>query len=69
MVCINEQALQNLSLIVNLAKMIQIKSAESIDDTKGYFPSFLWILRDASLQMKDKQGNELSTKRYLERSL
>ena len=39
---IDESALQNLSLIVNLSKQIQVKSGQtSIEDISNYFPSFL----------------------------
>lgn len=78
---IDEGALQNLSLIVNLAKEIQVKkttgsnsggasalemSEEEIAET---FPSFLWVLRDFALQLKDSQGNRISSKDYLENAL
>ena len=67
---IDESALQNLSLIVNLSKQIQVKSGQtSIEDISNYFPSFLWILRDFALKLVDSQGNNISTKEYLENSL
>ena len=67
---IDESALQNLSLIVNLSKQIQVKSGQaSVDDISTYFPSFLWILRDFALKLIDSQGNPISTKEYLENAL
>ena len=70
---IDESALQNLSLIVNLAKEIQIKSKSSLeadaDDIALYFPSFLWIVRDFVLRLIDQNGNSITAKEYLENSL
>ncbi len=47
---IDEQALNNLSLIINLAKEIQLKSQGGAgngdlekDDPSGFFPNFLWV--------------------------
>lgn len=67
---IDESSLQNLSLIVNLTKQIQVKAGQnSIEDISAYFPSFLWVLRDFALKLVDSQGNYISTKDYLENAL
>lgn len=69
---IDENALNSLSLIINLAKDIQIKSNSKQDDEETiaqYFPSFLWVVRDFALQLKDNKGNPISARDYLERSL
>lgn len=67
---IDENALSNLSLIVNLSKQIQTRSgSSSLEDIHEYFPSFLWVLRDFALRLVDSQGNTISTKDYLENSL
>ena len=71
---IDEQALQNLSLVVNLTKHIQIKSsgvAEELDpeEYSKYFPSFMWVIRDFALQLEDKNGDKISSKDYLETAL
>lgn len=46
---IDEQALNSLSLIINLAKEIQMKSQGGSDlekdDLSGFFPNFLWVLK------------------------
>jgi hypothetical protein len=52
---IDEAALSNLSLIVNMSKELQIKS-EVMGETDPeefakYFPTFLWIVRDFSLKL------------------
>ncbi len=51
---IDENAIQNLSLIVNLTKNIQIKSdndpeGAEFEDFAKFFPSFYWVVRDFSL--------------------
>lgn len=69
---IDENALNNLSLIVNLAKDIQFKSAGSQgenEDMSQHFPSFLWIIRDFALRLVDGANNQITPKEYLENSL
>ena len=53
---IDENALQNLSLIVNLSNQLQINSNKGIEDADPeefakYFPSFLWVVRDFALKL------------------
>ena len=66
---IDENALQNLSLIVNLSKEIQIKSrkiqdgiCEDPEELARYFPSFMWVVRDFSLKLLDTYGNQINSK-------
>ncbi|CAG9318600.1 unnamed protein product [Blepharisma stoltei] len=69
---IDENALTNLSLIVNLTKSLQIRASDSgldVDEVSAYFPSFLWVLRDFALQLIDPAGNPITSKEYLENSL
>jgi chromosome segregation ATPase len=70
---IDEEALQNLSLVVNLTKHIHIKSQQTEDidyeDYAAYFPAFLWVVRDFTLQLIDQDGNSLTAKEYLEKAL
>ncbi|KRX05422.1 P-loop containing nucleoside triphosphate hydrolase [Pseudocohnilembus persalinus] len=70
---IDENAIQNLSLVVNLTKHIQIKSNGSEEcDSEEYsqhFPSFFWVIRDFSLQLCDQEGEPITAKEYLEKSL
>ena len=70
---IDENALQNLSFVVNLTKHIHIKS-QQMDDPDGeeyaaYFPSFMWVVRDFSLQLVSPEGDPIPPKEYLERAL
>ena len=69
---IDESALQNLSLVVNLTKHIQIKSnqAKGLEDIDAeeysvYLPSFLWVVRDFALQLLDAEGDPITSKEYL----
>ena len=58
---IDENAINSLSLIINLSKELQIKS-EVIgecdpDEIQKYFPQFLWVVRDFALRLIDQEGN------------
>jgi len=53
---IDENALQNLSLIVNLSNQLQSvnkKEGSDIEEMSKYFPSFLWVVRDFALKLID----------------
>jgi hypothetical protein len=70
---IDENAINSLSLIINLSKELQIKSEllgeADPEDIQKYFPSFLWVVRDFSLRLTDQQQNAITCKQYLENSL
>ena len=69
---IDENALQTISLIVNLSNQIRIKEKEKsvdVDKIPDYFPSFLWVVRDFSLRLADDNGNEITSSEYLENAL
>lgn len=71
---IDENALSSLSLVINLTKHIHLKSTgvqEDIDPEEyaQYFPSFLWVVRDFSLQLMDQEGEPITSKEYLEKAL
>lgn len=71
---IDESALQNLNLVVSLTKHIHIKSqgkSEDIDpeEYSKYFPAFMWVVRDFTLQLVDEAGEIISSKEYLEKAL
>ena len=76
---IDENALNNLSLIVNLSKSLKLNNNnnnnlfndienDSVDLNK-YFPVMLWILRDFILKLEDQEGNVITAKQYLENAL
>jgi len=82
---IDETALNNLSLIVNLSKSLKlrensnskknsnlfndIENDDSNVDLNKYFPVMLWILRDFILKLEDQEGNVITAKQYLENAL
>lgn len=68
---IDENALQSLSLITNLAKDVKIRNEgdPTEDELAEAFPSFLWVIRDFVLEMEDQNGVKISSKQYLENSL
>jgi hypothetical protein len=65
---IDENAINTLNLIINLAKDIESKSGRSGEDA-SHFPSFLWVVRDFTLKLVDKLGHDLTAKEYLESAL
>eukprot|EP00960_Hanusia_phi_P037832 753141-Hanusia_phi.AAC.2 len=73
---IDESALNNLSLVVELTKHIRTKSdreaggePETGAEFANFFPHFLWVVRDFTLMLVDENGNPFSSKQYLERAL
>eukprot|EP00826_Nyctotherus_ovalis_P034713 TRINITY_DN2912_c0_g5_i1.p1 TRINITY_DN2912_c0_g5~~TRINITY_DN2912_c0_g5_i1.p1 ORF type:complete len:806 (-),score=295.59 TRINITY_DN2912_c0_g5_i1:353-2770(-) len=68
---IDENALNSLSLVVNIAKSLQTKNSGTGNEEEfaKNFPAFFWVLRDFSLQLKDPQGNMISPRQYLENAL
>ena len=64
---IDESSIQSLSFIVNITKNIQQKNGSK--DFAKYLPAFMWVIRDFSLQLKNKEGNPITSKEYLEFSL
>jgi len=64
---IDETALENLSLVVDLSKHIGLNSEKkntNDGEMSQYFPYFFWVLRDFSLDLKGKNSTE-----YLEQAL
>jgi Guanylate-binding protein, N-terminal domain len=63
---IDENALNTLSLVINLVKDIKSKMNSNggasdmglIDN----FPALLWVVRDFTLKMEDEKGNPLTAK-------
>ncbi|CAI5727901.1 unnamed protein product [Hyaloperonospora brassicae] len=82
---IDGNALDDLSLVVNLSKHIQTSStspatattpmassgvdaASAGDRLHEFFPTFMWVVRDFTLQLLDN-GKRISSKQYLENAL
>lgn len=71
---IDENAIQQLSLIVNLSKQLYIRETQSLgqidpEEIAQYFPSFLWVVRDFALKIESKDGAIKKSKEYLEDAL
>ena len=60
---IDETAIENLGLIVNLSKLIQAA------DPVSFFPKFLWVVRDFTLQLIEDDGQVIDPNEYLEKAL
>jgi hypothetical protein len=65
---IDENSLNNISVIANLANDIQSKNAKD-ENVEQNFPSFLWLLRDFTLNLVDKNDIPIQAKEYLEQAL
>ena len=69
---IDEQALEDLSLVCKLTQHIQVKSSPSpssqtqSDLYSQYFPRFIWAVRDFCLQLVNKEGKAITSNQYLE---
>ncbi|RQM17053.1 hypothetical protein DD237_002036 [Peronospora effusa] len=72
---VDEKAIGGLSFIANLAKHIKFsasvdeKEDEDVMQFHNFFPSFLWVVRDFTLELVDEDGDEISSSDYLERAL
>lgn len=62
---IDENVLNNLSLVVNLSKNLQVNNQNSNsdpDELAEYFPTFMWVLRDFALKLQDQDGCTITPK-------
>ena len=74
---IDENALSNLSFILNLSKSLKLKNEQNLNNINinedneltKYFPILFWVLRDFSLKLEDAEGNPINSNQYLENSL
>eukprot|EP00916_Digyalum_oweni_P005169 GHVL01009127.1.p1 GENE.GHVL01009127.1~~GHVL01009127.1.p1 ORF type:complete len:1016 (-),score=183.50 GHVL01009127.1:3946-6993(-) len=78
----NEKSIDDLALVLSITKHIQARSRNSqvgspkggsgesdMQDLAMYFPSFMWCLRDFSLQIVNDNNETLSPREYLEQAL
>ncbi|XP_051776552.1 guanylate-binding protein 1-like isoform X2 [Erpetoichthys calabaricus] len=70
---INNEALLNLHYVTELTKHIKVKSQveseeESSTGFSGFFPSFVWAVRDFTLEL-EKDGKPITEDQYLETAL
>ena len=64
---INEQSIEDLSVVIRLTNELRVRDGEGEEtglEFKQFFPSFVWVLRDFSLNFKT-----LTPKVYLEQAL
>ena len=79
---INENALEQLELVVQMTDRIRIKEeskekksstemseAQNLSSLAQFFPSFLWILRDFTLDLQNARGDTITPDEYLEDAL
>lgn len=66
---IDETALQNLSLVTNLTKHINLKTNGQEEAANDLMPTFTWVVRDFALQLVDEEGEPISAQEYLEKAL
>lgn len=79
---IDENAISNLSLVTQLSENIKLTNNSSggeSDNADGdggdalnfhkVFPSFIWVIRDFTLDLEDEDGYEISPTQYLNSSL
>ena len=68
---LDEDKINQLSLVTHLAKNIIISSEEETNEfTLSYFaPKLLWIIRDFVLELRDTRGRVATANQYLESAL
>ena len=68
---IDESSISQLSFVTQLSKHIRVKSAGAGDpgELDKFFPDFVWILRDFTLNLVDEYGNPITEHEYLENAL
>lgn len=70
---IDASAIEDLSLVVNLTKYIQAKAhadekKDDGSDLSVFFPDFLWVVRDFTLQLQE-DGRKVTSRDYFESAL
>lgn len=66
---IDEKAIQSLSLVINLSKLLQKGNEKEMKNILSCFPSFMWLVRDFALRLEDNLGKPISPLQYLENAL
>jgi hypothetical protein len=70
---IDSNAIDKLSLVIDLTNHIRFRGQNEGDnntkDISEILPSFCWLVRDFSLQLKDKNGVKYTATQYLEERL
>eukprot|EP00466_Bigelowiella_natans_P018764 jgi/Bigna1/44970/e_gw1.107.36.1 len=77
---ITESSLELLELVAHCSERIRVSDGDMNRVTESeskrmgsnlgnYFPQFIWVLRDFMLELADVDGNAITAKEYLEKSL
>lgn len=69
---IDEQALDDLNLVLHLAEHIHVRSGTTTNGAKDlaqHLPSLIWVLRDFFLRLVDGSGQPITGNQYLENAL
>ena len=68
---IDETSLSTLSLMTNVSSCVRVTTEKdaTIGELSEFFPHFIWVLRDFTLKLVDKEGNSITQSTYLENSL
>lgn len=66
---IDEQALESLSLVIQLATLLQRQDKYDTQELVNTFPSFMWLIRDFSLKLENEKGVPITPQEYLEQAL
>lgn len=78
---INESALEQLELVVQMTDRIRVKEEkrsitpggapeeQSLTSLANFFPAFLWVLRDFTLDLVNARGDAITSNEYLEDAL
>jgi len=69
---IDEQALDDLNLVLHLAEHIHVRSGTTTNGAKDlsqHLPALIWVLRDFFLRLVDGNGQPITGNQYLENAL
>jgi hypothetical protein len=67
-------SIENLGLVINITKHIHLSKNHNdeeidYDDYASVFPTFVWIVRDFTLALVDKNNDPITSNDYLENAL
>lgn len=70
---LDESSMQTLALMTKVSQCVRASAEEDSHDDVGalaeYMPHFLWVLRDFTLRLTDREGNPIEPQEYLEEAL
>lgn len=70
---IDESSMQTLALMTRVSQCVRVRADEegesSMEALSAFLPHFVWVLRDFTLQITDREGRPMSNDAYLEAAL